>query len=216
MNQAKGKKSSTLKSLERAEIQKEIDEVYATINEDQGDYDKQLLTLSSGFLAVSLAFIKDIVPLKDAAHLWILYLSFILLAFCVLSVLFSYQFSIAGLFKAKEYWDKLLIGEKDAKFPYVYAHRIKIVNRISGFFFLLGVSSLVFFVILNLDQEAKMTNDRARTNDGAYVKVPSSNVYEERGSYIKAPPAPPPPEAPPAITSQNSGESGGNNQTKKP
>ncbi len=106
---------SALKGPTHAEIQKEIDDVYATINEDQAEYDKQLLTLSSGFLAVSLAFIKDIVPLKDAELLWILYLSFILLAFCIVSVLFSYQFSIAGLFKAKEYWDDLLIGKKDAE-----------------------------------------------------------------------------------------------------
>jgi hypothetical protein len=158
---------------EHDEIQKNIDEVYTTINENQAEYDKQLLTLSSGFLAVSLAFIKDVVPLKDAELLWILYLAFVLLALCIVTVLFSYQFSIAGLFRAKEYWDSLLAGNKDAKFPYAFARHIRRVNKVSGILFLLGVSSLVLFVILNVNHEANNPIDRnAVTTNGANIKAP--------------------------------------------
>ncbi len=194
------------------QIQKEIDDVYATINEDQGEYDKQLLTLSSGFLAVSLAFIKDIVPLKEAEYLWILNSSFVILALCIMLVLFSYQFSIAGLFKAKDYWDGMLAGKKDVKFPYGFASHIKLVNRISGILFLLGVSSLVLFVILNLNREASMSNNRGIANDGALIKTPSSGATEDRGSHLKAPSPPPPPAAP----GPNSGGSAGSNQSGKP
>jgi hypothetical protein len=215
MNQSKENITTTPEEPTHSEIQKEIDEVYSTINEDQGDYDKQLLTLSSGFLAVSLAFIKDIVPLNDAIYLWFLYLSFILLVLCVFSVLFSYQFSIAGLFKAKEYWDNLLVGKKNATFPYIYAHRIGIINRISGSFFFFGVVSLVLFVILNLNHEATMQNNRSATKDGAYLKIPSNDNTIEKGAHIKAPPPPPPPAVPPATPIPNSGGGGGSKQSSK-
>lgn len=212
MDQPEVKNAPAPKEPTREEIQKEIDDVYTTINEDQGEYDKQLLTLSSGFLAVSLAFIKDIVPLKEAEYLWVLNLSFILLAFCIMLVLFSYQFSIAGLFKAKEYWDNQLVGKKDIEFPYGYARHIKLVNRISGVLFLMGVSSLVLFVILNLNHEANMLNDRTGVKDGAYLKTPSNGSSEDRGSHLKAPPPPPPPAAP----NPKSGGSGGGNQSGRP
>jgi hypothetical protein len=195
----------------RAEIQKEINDVYSTINENQAEYDKQLLTLSSGFLAVSLAFIKDIVPLHSAELLWILYLSFVSLALCIVSVLFSYQFSIAGLFKAKAYWDNMLAGKKDTKFPYTYADRIKVVNKASGILFLLGVSSLVIFVILNLGREATMPNKWSLTQDGSYIRVPPSGEKVEKGAHIKVPPSPAP-TAP--VPSAGTGR-GDNNQSGK-
>jgi hypothetical protein len=135
--------------------QKEIDDTFATINKDQGEYDRQLLTLSSGFLAVSLAFIKDVVPLKDAEFLPILYTAFILLGCCIMLVLFSYQFSISGHLKAKEYWDNRLVGNENAAFPLRHAKFIKWVNWVAGIFFGLGVSSHVIFVILNMYHESK-------------------------------------------------------------
>ena len=72
MNQPEENKLPTPEDSARAEIQKEIDDVYQTINENQAECDKQILTLSSGFLAVALAFIKDVVPLKEAELLWLL------------------------------------------------------------------------------------------------------------------------------------------------
>jgi hypothetical protein len=98
------------------ECNKEIDDIFERIGDDQSEYDKQLLTLSSGFLAVSLAFIKDVVPLKDAEFLCLLYSSFGLLALCIMVVLFSYQFSISGQLKAKEYWSARRLVP--AKFPH--------------------------------------------------------------------------------------------------
>jgi len=189
MNQPEENKLPTPEDSARAEIQKEIDDVYQTINENQAECDKQILTLSSGFLAVALAFIKDVVPLKEAELLWLLYLAFALLVICIFSVLFSYQFSIAGLFKAKEYWDHRLLG-KDTDFPYAYARYIRLVNRISGILFLLGVCSLVLFVILNLNHEANLPSNPATAQDGAYSRVPSGSETLETGANIKLPPPP--------------------------
>ena len=187
------------------ECNKEIDGIFRRIDNDQSEYDKQLLTLSSGFLAVSLAFIKDVIPLKDAEHLGLLYASFILLGSCIISVLVSYQFSISGQLKAKEYWEKKKRTGADEDFPYGHANCVKWLNRIGGLLFGLGVSLVVLFVIFNIHSEAKM----ARTNDGAYIKTPANSNDEDRGSLIKAP-------AKPAPAQPSSGGSSGNNRPKKP
>src|SRR5215469_12977538 len=50
----------------REQCNKEVDDIFKTIHNDQSEYDKQLLTLSSAFLAASIAFIKDLAPLKQA------------------------------------------------------------------------------------------------------------------------------------------------------
>ena len=46
------------------------------------NFDKNLLTFSSGALGVSLAFIKDIVPLNKAVWVPCLYISWITFALC--------------------------------------------------------------------------------------------------------------------------------------
>lgn len=138
-------------------------------------------------------------PLKDAQSLPLLYWSYALLAFCIILVLFSYQFSIAGHLKAKEYWESKQRGA-DESFPYGHAEFVKWLNRASGILFVLGVSFVVAFVILNLHHEANM----ARANDGAYIKTPANGNGEERGSLIKAPAKP-----------QTATNSSGSGQSKK-
>jgi hypothetical protein len=185
------------------ECLKEIDDIFKRIDGDQSEYDKQLLTLSSGFLAVSLAFIKDVVPLKDAEFLSLLYSSFALLVLCIMLVLFTYQFSISGQLKAKTYWENKRAGA-DEGFPYWHARCAKWLNRISGVLFGTGVLLIVLFVISNIHKEATV----ARATDGAYIKAPANSNGEERGSLIKAPAKP----APAPVSSSNT--TGKNQQTK--
>jgi hypothetical protein len=148
------------------ECKRERDDAHKTLNKEQSEFDKQLLTLSAGFLGLALAFIKDVVPLKDAIHLWALYAGFILLALCVFAVLISFQFSIIGHFSLKGYWDKKqeyhsapqdqqskLSAELNKIRDGIIKHdrQLKFVNRgISGSLFSLGVVVLVYFVITNI------------------------------------------------------------------
>jgi hypothetical protein len=168
---------------------KEIDDLFKRIDNDQSEYDKQLLTLSSGFLAVSLAFIKDVVPLEVAKLLPLLYWSFGLLAACVCLVLFSFQFSIAGQLKAKEYWERRKTNP-DEPFSYGPATTARFINWASGVLFGVGVILSVSFVIYNLHLGAIMPGKSIRTGDGSYIKTPANG--EERGSLIKAPAKPAP------------------------
>jgi hypothetical protein len=189
--------------------QKEIDEAFNTINADQAECDKQLLTLSSAFLAVSLAFIKDTVKLPDTDMLWALYTAWILLGLCIMLVLFSYQYSIAGNFKAKHYWENVNTN-LDLKFPYGYATSIKWLNRVSGVLFGLGVFFLVLFIICNIRTEAAMS---PRILDGSNMRTPQQGDLVQKGSNIKAPPAPQPVQPKPNTT--NSGSSTGQGQPAK-
>jgi hypothetical protein len=132
---------------------KEIDDVFESINRDQGEYDKQLLTLSSAFLAASLAFIKDIVPFKTAIYMPILFTCFGLFAGCIVTVLCSYQWSIFGNLKAKKYWEHLRDGNK-TEFPRGHAKLVVAVNLASGIFFVFGVCLLIFFIAVNLRKGA--------------------------------------------------------------
>ena len=165
---------------------KELDEAFKTVNTDQAEYDKQLLTLSSGFLAVSLAFIKDVVPLKDASFLILLYSAFCLLVACITLVLFSFQFSVFGNLKAKDYWERRSQKHQSLSFPRAHAEAIRWLNYSSGLLFFLGVVSLVSFVISNINHEAKMTV-KSIAMDGALMKVPQTGGEAEKGSHIKVP-----------------------------
>ncbi len=56
----------------------------------QQELDRAVLTLSAGLLGLSLAFIKDVVPLSQAIALWLLYLSWGFSAGAILLTLFSF------------------------------------------------------------------------------------------------------------------------------
>ncbi|WP_263365558.1 hypothetical protein [Edaphobacter bradus] len=172
----------------------EISLIHETINKDQAEYDKQLLTLSSGFLAVSLAFIKDLVPLKDAVCIALLYAAYSLLVVCIMLVLASYQYGIKGQYKAKDFWEeKKKCPEKSLEdFPFKYATRIRWLNIITGLVFFVGVSTLALFVILNIHyMRSNVTTEHALANEAAHMKAPTPGSNEDRGSHIKIPARPP-------------------------
>jgi hypothetical protein len=60
------------------------------VHSAQQEFDKAILSLSAGLLGLSLAFIKDIVPLSQATALFLLYLSWVLSAGAVLLTLVSF------------------------------------------------------------------------------------------------------------------------------
>lgn len=175
---------------------KEIDGAHETANRDQADYDRQLLTISVGFLGISVAFVKDIVPLEEAILRPLLYASFGLLTATVCLVLLSYQFSIAGQLKAKKFWEaKKEDPDTDRKFPYGHALWIRILNVVTGILFAAGLTGTVTFVVVNMNNEAKMK--MMRVQEGALMKNPTPNDDLSKGQGIKAPPRPQPSRTPP-------------------
>jgi hypothetical protein len=163
--------TTTSPDSELAECKKEQDSAFETLNSDQAEYDKQLLALSSAFLGVSLAFVKDVVPLRYAVDLWEFDLALVFMLACVGLVLGTFQYSIHGHFRLVDYWrlkEKWLEAPGDSKAhlscELLAAHKwldrkaakIKLMNGTSGIFFATGVIFLVIFVITNMHRAANL------------------------------------------------------------
>lgn len=86
----------------------QAEQVKSDIDSSTDSFDKSMLTLSSGALGVSLAFIKDIVPLGQAAWIFLLLASWIAFALCIVTTVVSFQFSIAALKKQRDFLDDLV------------------------------------------------------------------------------------------------------------
>ena len=92
--------------------QPQVEHNQQSIDSSADSFDKSMLTLSSGALGVSLAFIKDIVPLEQASGVTLLVISWCLFAFCILITVGSFQFSIAALKRHRSYLDETFKARK--------------------------------------------------------------------------------------------------------
>lgn len=183
---------------------KERDDAFESINKSQEEFDKQLLTLSTGLIAVMLAFVKDVIPLDQEIYLPLLYVSGSLLGACVLCVLISFRVSIFGHFKVMEYWEAQLANPK-GKFPLGIVRTVRVFNEISGPLFFAGVICCLLFVGFNLHHGVQMA--RNPINEGREIKLPNPADLEKRGLHIKVPVSTPQPAQTPNTTQQSNGDS---------
>lgn len=85
---------------ERREILKQaLDQINASLLSNSQMLDKAILSLSSAGLGVSLAFIKNVVPLDKATNLYLLYLSWGTFVGSIAGTLVSFLASQCGLEK---------------------------------------------------------------------------------------------------------------------
>lgn len=121
--------------------------------QDSSDqFDKQLLTISSGALGISLAFVKDIVPVKEAQEMAVLFFSWMSFLLCILLTASSFLFSMQAqrlriehlrffyLDKKNEYFDKKTI----------YMHLLDWCRYLGIVFLLLGLGLTIRFCYTNL------------------------------------------------------------------
>ena len=99
----------------------ESDEAYTTITKNQDEYDKQLLTLSTGLLAVLIAFLKDLVHLDTAICKPLLYCGIAGFGLSILFVIVSFQISIFALQRVREYFEQHFSGNIEFNFQFVPA-----------------------------------------------------------------------------------------------
>jgi hypothetical protein len=159
------------------------DQAWEDITSSSDEFDKSLLTYSSGALGLSLAFIKDIVKLENATALPWLYWSWVFLTLCIILTISSYRFSIEAqkkhLINAQRFFlerDENALNRKT-----IWSILLDVCAYAGAAFFLAGVLSTVLFVYLNVSQESKMpkaTDGRAPMN-----MTPTANV--ERGRAPK-------------------------------
>ncbi|RZN52413.1 hypothetical protein [Escherichia sp. E13S3] len=123
------------------------------------NYDKHILTLSSAGLAISLTVFKDIAPQGQTAHIWLLFSAWVLFGCAILSTIFSFLISNAALRAELEIAHKYYIEEDESVFGKVslISKVLSWVNRFSGIFFVLAISSVITFGVINFDRRAEVS-----------------------------------------------------------
>jgi hypothetical protein len=105
-------------------------------------FDKAIMTLSGGALAISLTFIHDVAPHPKRQRLMLTSWSF--LAFSLLIIVAS--------FIASEHasWRALAAYDAGTAHPHGWGTFVAILNIIAGAAFIAGVAFLVAFAVYNL------------------------------------------------------------------
>jgi len=114
----------------------------------QDDFDKAILSLSGGGLAISFAFIKDLVGTGPLLHPSRLFIAWLAWAGSIVATLSSYFFSQQALRTAiKQVDDEKIAGEHPGK---AFARATAALNIAAGLLFLAGVVFVAWFVYVNL------------------------------------------------------------------
>lgn len=127
------------------------------------NFDKYMLTFSSGALALSLGFIKDVVKPENAVSLDWLLASWICFLLCILSTLVSFRVSIRALEKMSLYLDEFYLkGKAEAFNKHLEDFWTKAVDwcaYLAIAFFIIGLTCTMVFVDKNFRKVNQMSKD---------------------------------------------------------
>lgn len=118
------------------------------------NFDRYLLTLSSGALGLSLAFIKDIVPIGSVIGIRWLIASWIAFLLCIVITLVSFRVSIRALENSIPYLEEYYLkGNMDAFNKHLKTRWVRAVDWCTYFamtFFFAGLICTTLFVGMNI------------------------------------------------------------------
>lgn len=186
------------------------DELYKRQLSNSEAYDKAILSLSSAGLAISLTFIKFIVPLESAEYLCMLKAAWILFLFSVITTVISFLIGNKGISKQLEYAEQYYIDGKAKAFnkTNLYARFNTKINYMAGAFFLIALTCVVSFVTLNFNQgTTDMTKDR-KVSIKESATIPSMQKTGGSNGSKKSAIIPTMQQAPTSTTTSQGGDSG--------
>ncbi|MYB63150.1 hypothetical protein F4X73_00545 [Candidatus Poribacteria bacterium] len=116
--------------------------------------DKAILSLSSAGLGLSLVFIRNVVKLAEASHVWVLYTSWVIFVIAITSTLMSYLFGQSALNKQRIINEKYYLeGDEDAGKQMPFASKItRFLSYVSVVTYIAAVSFTAIFIALNLQK----------------------------------------------------------------
>jgi len=115
-------------------------------------FDKAILSLSSAGLALSLTFFKFVVPIEKAISIDIMKQAWILFLLAIISTIISYVSSQKALKIELDYAEKYYLDD-DSEFENKNnpaSNLTEFLNVIAGLLFIAAISSVVYFVTLNV------------------------------------------------------------------
>lgn len=171
-------------------------QAWEDIQSSTDSYDQSLLTLSSGGLGLSIAFIKDIVPLQQATWLPLLYVSWLAFGLCILTTVVSFQVAIAT---QREHLDNCwkFYVDRDDSFrdrQGKNSKRLKWCTIIAGSLFVLALACTIVFAVENVGRYSKMPENQRLQEGRAPVSL--TPVPDESRGRAPVAPTPVPNQAP--------------------
>jgi|SRR5882724_7539001 len=153
-------------------------QAWEDIQKSTDSYDQSLLTLSSAGLGLSIAFIKDLVPLQSAVWLPLLYVSWVLFVLTILFTVASFLLSVKVQKLQLEYLWKFYVGRDDSyrdKKSW-YSNSLQWCTIIGGTFFLSAFICTAVFAVGNVLRYSKVNEP-----------TKSSRLMEGRNSVAMTP-----------------------------
>ena len=104
------------------------DELYKRQLSNSEAYDKAILSLSSAGLAISLSFIKFIVPLEQAKYICVLEISWLLFLVSVVTTLLSFLIGNKGISTQIKYAEQYYIEAKANSFNKLNIYSLSLIH----------------------------------------------------------------------------------------
>jgi hypothetical protein len=139
-------------------------------------YDAILTTLGSAFLALSVSFVKDVVPLAEAQWAWVLYLSWLSFAATIMVTVISLGMSSYAVAWHVRQLSPGAFAPEGLEKKNPWSRAIQRLNLFAGAAFLLGVLCTVVFAVSNT----------VHWRSNMEKRVPQSSEIEQRGLTIPA------------------------------
>lgn len=134
-------------------------------------FDKAILTLAAGALALSITFINQIAPEPEPNSICYLITAWSLFALSILSTLISFLSSQAACRQSRDVLDQQISGITSSK--KTSAHTVtNILNYFSIGSFILGVIFLVIFSSINLLREVEVMSNKGEDIAGFVPQRP--------------------------------------------
>ncbi|MBW2187406.1 MAG: hypothetical protein JRG71_13725 [Deltaproteobacteria bacterium] len=144
------------------------DELYKRQLSNTENYDKSILTLSSAGLAISLTFLRSVVPLESAEYLWLAKASWICFLVSIILSLIAYLISNAAISKQLSIAEDYYVNKIQSAFNQknILSELNNMLNYAVGLLFGLAIIAIVIFVTLNLKQgDTKMSDKKIESSD---------------------------------------------------
>ncbi|GAM08383.1 hypothetical protein OR1_00654 [Geobacter sp. OR-1] len=157
------------------EFRKHLWEAGKSANENT---DKAILTLSAGALALSMTFLKDIVPLKDVIELPLIIAAWCAFGSSIACVLFSLYESRKAIDVQLQRLESQIAGDHEsASLPNPHIERTNRLNLVAGALFFTGLILTILFTTFNVKRYSEMNNKIGSTNGNrgyAPAQLPST------------------------------------------
>ena len=156
-------------------------------------FDKYILTLSTGALALSITFLKNIAPTPLTESIIFLVLSWSCLIICTLLTLVSFLTSQKACSKQVEILEKNYLPDEELGNSKNYMSDLTTwLNRLSIFFFIIGVSLFAIFSIKNINNQkgdTQVAQNKSQQVKEGFVppKTPAQPTLQKKG-YVPPPP----------------------------